>query len=170
MASEDHAPRSRRALLTAAAGAAGALAAHAALPLTAAAAVTPMSTDQDNPSALTTSVTQATDGQIAFKARSSTTGAATLVGSTGDESEMDTDTSYTGVYGYAFGSGSATIASTGVWGSGDYGVYGTGPDAGVLGIGGSGVIGAGEFDGVIGLVARRERASSPSGTRRRQSP
>lgn len=152
MASEDHAPRSRRALLTAAAGAAGALAAHAALPLSAAAAPTPISTEQDNPSAATTTVTQATDGQVAFKARNTTAGAAALIGSSGSETNIETDTSFTGIYGWTPSANSDTIGATGVWGdSDDYGVAGGGGYAGVIGAGGSGVVGIGDLDGVVGV-------------------
>ena len=60
MADETAAPRSRRALLTAAAGAAGALAASTVLPLTAAAAdPNDVVMGQDNATTATTSVTNA---------------------------------------------------------------------------------------------------------------
>ena len=145
MASEPNAPRSRRALLTAAAGGAAALAANAAMPLTAAAASTQLMTEVDNPTAAETSVTQATAGDVAFKARTVNTDAAGLVGSTGDETDIDTQTSFTGVYGFAqedttnsLGSGVwGSSPDTGVVGSGYWGVYGVGT-IGVWGDGGGG--------------------------------
>ncbi|HET7494068.1 MAG TPA: hypothetical protein VFJ80_01375, partial [Candidatus Limnocylindrales bacterium] len=101
MASDPNAPRSRRALLTAAAGAAGAVAASAAMPLSVAAVATNMQTESDNPTVAQTSITQATDAVVAFKARNTLTGAAALVASAGDETNISTDTSFTGAYGWA---------------------------------------------------------------------
>ncbi|HEX2470921.1 MAG TPA: hypothetical protein VHK05_10045 [Candidatus Limnocylindrales bacterium] len=143
MASDSNAPRSRRALLTAAAGAAGAMAASAALPLTAAAAPTPMSTEQDNPSTAQTSVTQSAAGFIAFKASTTNPDRAGLVGATGDQTDTNESFSaYTGVYGFA---PAAPIDFSG-FGSG---VWGDSPDVGVAGSGFVGVRG----DGAYGMVA-----------------
>ena len=156
MASDPNAPRSRRALLTAAAGAAGAMAVSAAAPLTASAVPTPMLTEQDNPSTAQTSVTQSTSGAVAFKVRTTNADAAALLASTGSETGIATDTSFTGVYGWAPEAPIVVPPATqyegsGVWGdSPDDGVVGTGGLTGVLGIGGgAGVVGLGD-DGVVG--------------------
>lgn len=149
MASEELKPRSRRALLTAAAGAAGAFAATAAMPLTAAAVdADSVTKNVDNPTTAATSVTQATVGFVAFKARTTNTDAAGLVGSTGNEVDISPDTSLTGVYGWAPGSGLPELFSAGVWGdSDDVGTYGSGY-VGVRGDGFYGVIGVGDSGGV----------------------
>lgn len=153
MASEPNAPRSRRALLTAAAGAAGAMAANAALPLSVAAAPTPMLTEQDNPSAAQTSVTQSAAGAVAFKVRTTNPDAAALLASTGDETGIETDTAYTGVYAWAPEAPlEGPYIGSGVWGdSPDDGVVGSGGFTGVVGLGGAeGVFGSGVIDGVVG--------------------
>lgn len=149
MASEELKPRSRRSLLAAAAGAAGAFAATAALPLTAAAAdPNDVVLGAPNASVTLTSITQATDAVVAFKAKTATTGAAGLVGSTGDETFISTDTSLTGVYGWAPASASDVTFSAGVWGdSDDVGTYGSGT-VGVRGDGLVGVIGVGGTGGI----------------------
>lgn len=149
MALEDHPPRSRRALLAAAAGAAGALAATAAMPLTAAAAdPDDVVKETENQTVLTTSITQATDGQVAFKAKTTTTGAAGLVGSTGDETSIATNTAFTGAYGWAPTAASASFFATGLWGdSEDVGTYGSG-FVGVRGDGFVGVFGRGDVGGI----------------------
>jgi hypothetical protein len=151
MASEDLMPatRSRRALLTAAAGAAGALAAHAAMPLTAA-AVDPYDVvlGAPNPSLALTSITQGTAGLGAFKATTTWAGAAGVVGSTGDETGMAPETPSTGVYGWAPTPASDTFFATGIWGdSEDVGTYGSGY-VGVRGDGVYGVIGVGGVGGI----------------------
>ena len=126
------------------------------LPLSAAAASTSLLTESDNATIATTSVTQATDGLVAFKARTTSTGAAGLVGSTGDETGIASDTSFTGVYGWA-PSGGSTATGTGAWGdSDDIGVVGTG-STGVLGYGFEGVYGL----GTIGVAGQSESASGP---------
>jgi hypothetical protein len=156
MASDPNAPRSRRALLTAAAGGAAAMAASAAMPLTASAAPTPMLTEQDNPSTAQTSVTMtAASAQVAFKVRNTNTNGAALLASTGSEVGIATDTSFTGVYGWAPEApfpADPQYEGSGVWGdSPDDGVVGTGGLAGVVGIGGgTGVVGIGD-DGVVGV-------------------
>jgi hypothetical protein len=156
MASDPNTPRSRRALLTAAAGAAGAMAVSAAAPLTASAAPTPMLTEQDNPAAAETSVTQSAAGSVAFKASTANPDRAGLVGATGDQALIRTNlTAYTGVYGWAPEApfpADPQFEGSGVWGdSPDDGVVGTGGLSGVLGIGGgAGVVGIGD-DGVVGV-------------------
>jgi hypothetical protein len=170
MPSDPNAPRSRRALLTAAAGAAGAVAASAALPLTVAAAPANMQTESDNATIDTTSVTQSAAGHVAFKARTTNTDRAGVVGSTGDEAEtQESLTSFTGVYGFAQADEVNGIGS-GVWGDSlDTGVVGTG-SVGVYGLGGIGVWGdGGGAPGVIGdsdtstVPAILARASSSTG-------
>lgn len=153
MSSDANVPRSRRALLAAAAGSAAAVAASAALPLTAAAAPANMQTEQDNPTIAETSVTQSAAGQVAFKARTTTTDRAGLLGSTGDETNINTAfTGFTGVYGWSSTAGSANAFGTGVWGdSEDVGSYGSG-FVGVRGDGFIGMVAAGEPGG-IGLRA-----------------
>jgi hypothetical protein len=148
MASEPNAPRSRRALLTAAAGAAGAIAANAAMPLTAAAAPTPMLTETDNTATAQTSVTQSAAGAVAFKVRTTNPDAAALLASTGDESGIETDTAFTGVYAWAPEAPVAVPPAIQYEGSA---VWGDSPDDGVVGTGGlTGVIGFGGSEGIVG--------------------
>lgn len=153
MASEDLKPHSRRALLTAAAGAAGAFAATAAMPFAATAAdPNDIVKEVDNPTIATTSVTQSTPGQVAFKAHTTSDIAAGLLGSAGDETNMSLNTSFSGIYGWS-PSGGATDAGTGVWGdSDDIGVLGTG-SVGVYGYGGTGVIGESASASQPGVLA-----------------
>lgn len=158
MASEDLKPRSRRALLTAAAGAAGALAAHAAMPLTAA-AIDPndVALGAANYSGSETSINQANDAVVAFKAKTTFTGAAGLVGSTGDETNIATNTASTGVYGWAPTAGSASFFATGLWGDGDdVGTYGSG----YVGVRGDGVVGVLGVGGVGGIGVQAAGASA----------
>jgi hypothetical protein len=153
------APRSRRALLTAAAGAAGALAAQAALPLTAAAAPANMQTELDNPTTATTSITDSGVDSTAFAShQTDPTGygygfEATSAGGGGvvawsveapDPGWFTPDVvKYTGVFGSAPASTEEGYAGVGVWGdSPDFGVAGTG-SVGVYGYGYYGVEGFG---------------------------
>jgi hypothetical protein len=169
MAVDSMTPRSRRALLTAAAGAAGALAAQAALPLTAAAAPSGMMTEQDNPTVATTSITDSGTDSTAFASHATGTGSgygveATSTGGGGlvgwSVSPPDAGwflpahTKYTGVFGSAPESLEEGYAGTGVWGdSPDTGVYGSG-SWGVVGYGGVGVEGdANDAAGSIGVWA-----------------
>jgi hypothetical protein len=152
MASDPNAPRSRRALLTAAAGAAGAVAASAALPLTAAAAdPNDVVKETDNATVTTTSITTTSTDQVSFKAHSVNADRAGLLGSGGDETDIATEfTGFTGVYGWSVTANSDTSFATGVWGdSDDVGVYGTGT-VGVL------------ADGDPGGVGVLARAGSPT--------
>ena len=150
MASDSNALRSRRALLTAAAGGAAAVAASAAMPLTTLAADDdPVLVGNAHTGTTETSITT-TSGvtpQVAFKAHTVNTDAAGIVGSTGDEAAIDTDTAFSGVYGFSEADATNALGS-GVWGSSpDSGVVGTG-SVGVFGIGGSGVVGLGDPGGV----------------------
>lgn len=149
-------PRSRRALLVAAAGAAAATAATAALPKAVVAAdPNDVVMGVDNPTTAQTSITQSTDGIVAFKARTVTTNAAGVVGSTGDETNIAPDTSWTGVYGWAPGAPPEVTNAfgSGVWGdSDDVGVAGTG-SVGVRADGWYGVVAAGYVGGGVGLLA-----------------
>lgn len=187
MASEELQPRSRRALLAAAAGAAGALAANAVMPLTAAAAPTPMQTEQDNPAIATTSITNPTAASTAFVGNASGAGSTALVGNatgsgfgygaygtsaTGggvvgwsisppDASWFLPDyTAYTGVFGYAPANPDSTVWGTGIWGdSPEIGVYGSG-GYGVVGYGGTGV--EGDANSLPGSIGVRAYAPTPS--------
>lgn len=152
MASDPNALRSRRALLAAAAGGAAAIAATAAAPLTVSAAdPNDVVKEVDNPTVAQTSITQATDAIVAFKAKTTTTGAAGLVGSTGDETNIATDTAFTGVYGWAPAFPTDGSFGTGVWGdSDDVGSYGSG-SVGVRGVGFFGMVAAGSTGGGTGL-------------------
>lgn len=159
MASEPNAPRSRRALLTAAAGGAAAVAASAAMPLTAAAAPANMQTETDNPTVATTSVTDSGADSTALAAHATGTGdgyglEGTALGAAGvaawsvsppssywvDPAFDPSFTNYTGVFG------TAPEAPTGSVGAG---VWGDSPDIGVYGSGATGVDGYG-FWGVLG--------------------
>jgi hypothetical protein len=162
MASNSNAPRSRRAILSAAAGAAAAVAASAAIPAGVAADdPNDVAKNQDNATTAQTSVTQGAGGSVAFKARTVNTDAAALIGSTGNETDPDfpiaDDTSFTGVYGWSEAAPIVAPPATqyegsGVWGdSPDDGVVGTGGLTGVLGLGGDGVVGIGDGDGVVGV-------------------
>jgi hypothetical protein len=148
MASDPNALRSRRAILAAAAGGAAAVAATAAAPLTVSAAPTPMLTETDNAATAQTSITQSAAGAVAFKARTTNTDAAALLGSTGDETNIATDTGFTGVYGWAPGVAPDVDAfGTGIWGdSDDVGTYGSG-GVGVRGVGFFGMVAAGSTGG-----------------------
>jgi hypothetical protein len=157
MASDPNAPRSRRALLTAAAGGAAAMAASAALPLSAAAADGGnVVLGAQNESESETTITEATAGEVAFKAVTTNPDRAALVGATGDQTDIRIDlTQFTGVYGWAPEApfpADPQYEGSGVWGdSPDDGVVGSGGLTGVLGLGGgAGVVGIGD-DGVVGI-------------------
>jgi hypothetical protein len=173
MDSELAAPRSRRALLTAAAAAGGALVASAALPLTAV-AVDPNDVVKavDNATSATTSITNSGAASTAFAGRA--TGAADVDGVAGAGLEGTSTLgaglfawsisaptllpdasvlSHTGVYGFSPAGDEFTVG-TGVWGdSDDTGVYGSG-FFGVVGNGTVGVVGEipDGVDGGIGVV------------------
>jgi hypothetical protein len=152
MPSDGTTARSRRALLAAAAGAAGVLAASAALPLSAIAAdPDDVVKNIDNATTATTSITQTTDGVIALKVHNLDVGAAALLGSAGDETDMPSITSFTGVFGWSPTSGDDSFFGTGVqgWG-GEFGLHGEGGLYGVVAGGGeAGVFATGGTDGVV---------------------
>jgi hypothetical protein len=156
----DSAIRSRRALLAGAGGAAAAIAANAAMPVSRVLAVDqPLLLNVANaPTANTTvegSITGApvltiqnddagTGGGISGKATggpgvagATGTASAGIAGLSGDGSGSPTDTSFTGVFGYSQAGDGLTTFGAGVWGvSDDIGVYGSG-SSGVIGDGGT---------------------------------
>lgn len=165
MASDPNAPRSRRALLTAAAGSAAAVAATAAMPLTALAAdddpvlVGNAHSGVTETSITTTSADPVNAPQVSFKAHVVNADAAGLLGSAGDETNIGTDfTAFTGVYGWSVSANSDEIFATGVWGdSEDVGVYGTG----VIGAWGDGVVGV-RGSGGSGGIGVQALAATPT--------
>jgi hypothetical protein len=151
MASDSNAPRSRRALLTAAAGGAAAFAVTATMPLTAAAGDgDPVVVGADHTGENETSIVVTAldaDPQVAFRGHAANPNAAGLIGSSGDETLASEDTPFTGVYGWSEADPVEALGS-GVWGdSPDTGVVGTG-SVGVLGFGGAGVVGVGDPGGI----------------------
>jgi hypothetical protein len=145
-------PRSRRALLAAAAGVAAAAAATVIAPATALATdPDDVAKNQDNATTAVTSITQTTDSTDAFQARGLGTGVgvigrtdfaknAGVVGLAGDPAlsifvtqPFDIDA---GIYGYSNVTGiSAGILAegpTGVYGTGDFGVYADGFTVGLF--------------------------------------
>jgi hypothetical protein len=171
MESETSIPRSRRAILAAAAGAAGALVASAAVPLGVAAHdVDDVALGVDNPTTATTSLTNSAEAGTALAGNS--TGAAAVDGSTGFGVEgtstagagvygwsvqassvvTSADLPYTGVFGFA-PTGASGFVGAGVWGdSPDTGVFGSG-SYGVVGYGGVGV--EGDANGLAGSIGVR---------------
>jgi hypothetical protein len=158
---------SRRALLTAAAGGAAALAVSSlARPFPAAAAASNMQTETDNPTSAPTGVSNATADSDALFGDAMATGTGVtgksvtgigvsgvssdtsdplgndrntgVFGVAGDPADVDWSTGLTGVFGYSPASTDLNTFATGVWGdSGDVGVYGTGGGVGVRGDGGT---------------------------------
>jgi hypothetical protein len=157
MALDPNTPRSRRALLAAAAGGAAAVAASAAAPATALAIPTAVLTETANSSTAETSLsmTSATPADVSLKVVSTTTTAAALLGAAGDQTNIATNTGWTGVYGWVPGVPPeiTDAVGSGVWGdSEDVGVVGTGG----IGVVGDGYVGAAAFgasDGGTGLAA-----------------
>ena len=159
MTSDPNALRSRRAILAAAAGSAAAVAASAALPLGVAAAPVNMQTESNNATVATTSITltDPTPGvdpaEIAFKSVNTGTDAAAIVALIGDQTNVSTDTSFTGAYAWAPSNPTVGFVSAGVWGdSEDWGVYGSG-GVGVFGDGFFGVVGRAQDGGGAGVTA-----------------
>ena len=151
MAIDADAPRSRRSIIAAALGGAGAMVAASlgrAAPVAAAdgdpVALGEGTTATDNAATAVTLVNSTADGIGAISAnrtgvigRSVTSlgsgGRSTgVIGSTGDGTDLAANTDATGIYGYADDSNAAagvwgdTIQGTGVVGTGVWGVYGTG--------------------------------------------
>jgi hypothetical protein len=171
---DDSTPRSRRALLAAAAGGAAALAAQAALPLTAMAAdPNDVVLGSPNTATTTTSITNSTDGGTAFAGSGTGTGYGVQATSEGGAGSFSWSIvapdwwepgfgAYTGAFGFAPTFPDPDIAATGVWGdSPDFGVYGTG-SVGVYGYGGIGVIGSSTDPGFPGVKAYGNTSSSPA--------
>ena len=176
MESETSIPRSRRAILAAAAGAAGALVASAAVPLGVAAHdPEDVAVGADNPETATTTLTNSADGSTAVAGHATGTGhgygvEGTSAGGAGafawSVSPPDASwflpeyTKYTGVFGSAPASSEPNYAGTGVWGdSPDTGVFGSG-GYGVVGYGGIGV--EGDANGSLGIIGVRAWAPSTS--------
>jgi hypothetical protein len=151
-------PRSRRAVLVAAAGGAAALAANAALKATPVrAAAEPMLTETANAATAATSLSATLSmDTVLTVSNGDTTGPNTALaggsgsgtgvsGFVGDTSEAPADTSFSGVFGWAPAGDGETYLGTGVWGAS--------PDVGVYGSGGTGVVGDGYPDnwGVYGF-------------------
>lgn len=175
MDSELVAPRSRRALLTAAAAAGGALVASAALPMAALAHdAEDVQKGVDNPTTATTTITDSGENSTALAGHA--TGAVdALTGAAGSGLEGTSALgagvfawsvsapgglfdpsflSHTGIYGFSPAGDGITSVGTGVWGdSEDTGVYGTG-FFGVVGNATIGVLGevAVGVDGGYGVV------------------
>lgn len=170
-------PRSRRALLAAAAGAAGAFAANAAMPLTAAAAPANMQTESPNFTTLETSITDSGADSNAFASNATGTGfgyglLGTSAGGGGvvgwsvsepSNTWFDPDlTGYTGVFGYSPTNPEIGSAGAGVWGdSEDIGVAGSGA-VGVYGYGSTGVIGEAASSVEPGVLAYGLDGNSPA--------
>ena len=175
---QDGTLRTRRALLTAAAGGAAALAVSAIKPAGAAAAPSPMLTETNNLAADGTGITNSASGGTAFFANgqdagigvdgSSDTGIG-VRGHSQDTSDPATNVTNAGVVGVAGDEGAinANIALTGVYGYSDAspdlnvsvasGVWGDSPDIGVIGSGSIGVLGDGAF-GVLGTTSTPDGA------------
>ena len=158
MAPDPNALRSRRALLTAAAGGAAAIAATAAAPASVLALPTAVLTETANASTAETSLsmTSATATDVALKIVSTTTTAAAFLAAEGDQTGIATDTGFTGIYGWSEAAPALDLdhIGSGVWGdSDDIGVVGTG-GIGVEGDGFFGVLAAGANDpAAVGLLA-----------------
>jgi hypothetical protein len=184
MSTETAGRASRRAILTAAAGGAAALAvSRLAKPFPAEAAAGNMQTETDNATGAPTGVSNSagtdalfghatsvgtgTEGTSVtgigvFGVSSDTSAPLTnerntgVFGVAGNPADVDWNTSLAGVFGYAPASPDLSTFSTGVWGdSPDVGILGTAGGVGVRGDGGSfGVLGQVYSPGTIGVVAR----------------
>ena len=166
---QDGTLRTRRSLLTAAAGGAAALAVSAIRPGAAAAGVDePVLQDVDNATNALTSISNATVDADAFAANATGEGTGNagssdagigLMGQSADATDPETNTRNAGVVGVAGGTGNinTNIALTGVYGVSETapesgftaaGVWGESADWGVIGSGSGGVLG----DGIIGVL------------------
>jgi hypothetical protein len=171
---EDSAPRSRRALLAAAAGGAAALAAQAALPLSAVAA-DPNDVVLGSPNTATTAttITNSTDGGTAFAGSGTGTGYGVQATSGGGAGSFSWSIAapdwwdpsfgaYTGAFGFSPTFPDPDFAATGVWGdSPDIGVYATG-GIGAVASGAIGIIGESTDASFPGVVANGATSSSPA--------
>ena len=168
---QDGTLRTRRSLLTAAAGGAAALAVSAIKPAGVAAAPANMQTETDNATTATTLISNSTAGSTAFIANAATSGTGMrgnsakgtgLVGVSDDTSDPATNVQNAGVVGVAgsLSNIADNIGLTGVYGVSDQspdpdnftaaGVWGESADVGVIGSGGVGMLGDGGV-GVIGI-------------------
>jgi hypothetical protein len=164
---QDGTLRTRRALLTAAAGGAAALAVSAIKPAGVAAAPANMQTETDNPTIAPTGVTNSTDASNALFGTGST--GIGVKGRSTDTTDPANDTRNAGVVGIAGAEAdiAPNIALTGVYGYADTtpdpengvgsGVWGDSPDIGVFGGGSIGVFGDGGF-GVLGSTSSADGA------------
>jgi hypothetical protein len=161
-------------LLAAAAGGAAALAAQAALPLTAVAAdPNDVVLGTGNSATTTTSITNTADGGTAFAGAgtgegyglqgTSTGGAGSFAWSIAAPDWWDPSFgAYTGAFGFSPTFPDPDFAATGVWGdSPDIGVYGSG-GIGVIGEGSIGVIGESTNTSSPGVLAVGATATSPA--------
>ena len=178
---QDGTVRTRRSLLTAAAGGAAALAVSAIKPAGVAAAPTNMQTETNNATIAATGVTNSTTGTganstalfgtgstgIGVQGRSTDTSDpendtrnAGVVGIAGDGTAIADNIGLTGVYGYADPSGVDGFVGSGVWGdSPDIGVFGGG-SIGVFGDGGFGVLGSTSVPDGAGVFAESTEADA----------
>jgi hypothetical protein len=167
---QDGTLRTRRSLLTAAAGGAAALAVSAIKPgAVAAGVVEPVNQDVDNATVAITEISNATDGVDAFAGNATGDGTGSVgtsdtgigvMGVSDVSSDPETNTRNAGVVGVAGSTGNiaTNIALTGVYGVSDAspdtevtvasGVWGESGDWGVIGFGSGGVLG----DGAIGVL------------------
>jgi hypothetical protein len=190
---QDGTLRTRRSLLTAAAGGAAALAVGAIKPAAVAAAPAPMLTETNNAAIAPTGVTNSTADSTALFGTGSTgiglrghstdssdpeanASNAGVVGIAGDIANVNPNIALTGVYGVSDASPvPEVVAAAGVWGeSGDWGVIGSG-SGGVLGDGvigvlgatatpdGVGVLGVSDAPGSFGLIVEGRAMFSRSG-------
>ena len=154
MAPDSNSMRSRRALLTAAAGSAAAIAATAAAPASVLAIPGTILTETANTSTAETSLsmTSATATDVTLRIETTTNTAASFLSASGDQTGIATDTGFTGVYGWAESAGSdPDHIGSGVWGDSN--------DIGVVGTGGIGVEGDG-FYGVLAAAASSDPAAA----------
>ena len=185
---QDGTLRTRRALLTAAAGGAAALAVGAIKPGSVSAGVPePVIQDTDNATIAATGVTNATADVNALYGHAAASGTgvegnsatgkgvrghsadttdpatntenAGVVGVAGDLANVNANIALTGVYGVSDASPDPEFTAAGVWGeSGDFGVIGSG-FGGVLGDGVLGVFGVSSAVGGIGVAAVADDSS-----------
>ena len=165
--------RTRRSLLTAAAGGAAALAVSAIKPAGVAAAPANMQTETDNATTAPTGVSNASDTMALFGTSSNDIGVrgwspdasdpendtrnTGVMGIAGDDAGIASNTALSGVYGFSVTSPDPeNISATGVWGdSPDVGVLGSG-SVGVLGDGGIGVVGVSGAPDGFGVLAQQD--------------
>lgn len=157
------APRSRRAVLAAAAGSAAALAVSTIRPPAASAASVAVMTETINETAATTTISNSAENGVGFAGQGNGAGiqgfsakATGVFGHSTDTSDPENDVRNTGVVGIAGNDGdtAANRSLTGVYGFSDpsplqdfvgAGVWGDSADIGVIGTGGIGTLGDGAW-------------------------